>query len=55
MKHLLLMLLFAAVASIVFAVVGRDSSSPQLKYGLKIFLEFVVIGLGLSWLIYFIP
>jgi hypothetical protein len=49
------MLLFAAVASIVFAVVGRENSAPQLKYGFKIFLEFVVIGLGLSWLIYFIP
>jgi hypothetical protein len=49
------MLLFAAVASIVFAVVGRDNTSPQVRYGVKVFLEFVIIGLGLSWIIYFIP
>jgi hypothetical protein len=49
------MLLFAAVASIVFAVVGRENSSSQWSHGVKIFLEFVLIGLGLSWLIYLFP
>lgn len=55
MRHFLLMLLFAAFAALVFAVVGRDTPSAQMRYGVKIFLEFVLIGFGLAWVIYFTP
>jgi len=26
-----------------------------LSYGLKVFLEFLIIGLALAWVLYFIP
>ena len=49
------MVLFAALVSIVFGVVGRETPRGRLVYGLKIFAEFVGVGMALAWLLYFIP
>ena len=46
---------FAALASIVFGPVAKDSNRDRLMYGLKVFAEFMVIGLVLAWILYFIP
>ena len=55
MRHFLVMALFAALASIVFGAMTKDTTRERLIYGLKVFAEFMVIGLVLSWLLYFIP
>ena len=55
MRHLLVMALFAALAAIVFGAMAKDTSRERLIYGLKVFAEFMVIGLVLSWVLYFIP
>jgi hypothetical protein len=49
------MLLFAAIVAMVFGVVARDSGRESVIYGLKVFAEFVGIGLALAWLLYFLP
>ena len=49
------MTLFAALASIVFGAMGKDTTQERLLYGAKVFAEFMVIGLVLSWILYFIP
>jgi hypothetical protein len=49
------MALFAALAAIVFGAMAKDNSRERLIYGLKVFAEFMVIGLVLSWVLYFIP
>ena len=49
------MMLFAALASIVFGAMGKDTPQERLLYGVKVFAEFMVIGLVLSWILYFIP
>ena len=49
------MLLFAALVSVVFGVVGRPSARQRLTYGWKIFAEFVGVGLLLAWVLYWIP
>ena len=49
------MSLFAALAAIVFGAMAKDTSRERLIYGLKVFAEFMVIGLVLSWVLYFIP
>jgi hypothetical protein len=54
-RHLLVMALFAALAAIVFGAMAKDNSRERLIYGLKVFAEFMVIGLVLSWVLYFIP
>ncbi|HEV8430087.1 MAG TPA: hypothetical protein VGQ41_19450 [Pyrinomonadaceae bacterium] len=55
MRHFLVMALFAGLASIVFGAMAKDSTRERLIYGLKVFAEFMVIGLVLSWILYFIP
>lgn len=55
MRHFLVMMLFAALAAIVFGAVAKDTTSERWLYGLKVFAEFMIIGLVLGWLLYFIP
>jgi len=54
-RHFLVMALFAALAAIVFGAMQKDTTRERLIYGLKVFGEFMVIGLVLSWILYFIP
>jgi hypothetical protein len=53
--HFTLMVLFALLVAFIFGVVGREGEQGRLRYGLKIFLEFVGVGFVLSWLLYFVP
>jgi hypothetical protein len=46
---------FAALAGVVFGTVAKDSVRDQVVYGLKVFAEFMVIGLVLAWILYFLP
>ena len=47
--------MFAVITSVVFGTVSKDTSQERFIYGLKIFAEFMVIGLALSWALYFLP
>jgi hypothetical protein len=49
------MMLFAALASIVLGSMGKDTTRERWLYSLKVFAEFMLIGLLLSWILYFIP
>jgi hypothetical protein len=49
------MITFALLVAVVFGVVGRETGKERGLYGLKIFAEFVGIGLALAWLLYFLP
>jgi hypothetical protein len=54
-KHLLIMLLFAALVATVFGAVGRESRRESFLYGAKIFCEFIAVGMVLAWLLYWLP
>jgi hypothetical protein len=47
--------MFAFLTSIVFGTVAKDTTQDRFIYGLKVFAEFMVIGLALSWALYFLP
>ena len=55
MRHFLVMTLFAVFAAVVFGTVAKETNKDRFLYGLKVFAEFMVIGLVLSWILYFIP
>ncbi len=55
MTHFLLMLTFAGLVAVVFGCIGREGGRQRLRYGLKVFLEFVVVGIVLAWVLYFLP
>ena len=54
-SHLLLLLLFAALVSAVFAALSRDEPSAQLKTGAIMFGGFVGAAVLLGWLMYPFP
>ncbi|HKZ01561.1 MAG TPA: hypothetical protein VJ180_04945 [Pyrinomonadaceae bacterium] len=55
MRHFLVMASFALFAAIVFGTVAKETSRERFLYGAKVFAEFMIIGLALGWLLYFIP
>ncbi len=55
MRHLFWMAVFATLTAIVFGVVTKGSNRDRILYGLKVFGEFMLIGLALAWLLYFLP
>jgi hypothetical protein len=49
------MTLFAILSAVVFGAIAKDTSRERFLYGLKVFAEFMIIGLVLAWILYFIP
>lgn len=54
-SHLLWMLVFAALVSIVFAVLVREDPRAQLRTAALMFGGFAVTALILGWLMYPLP
>ena len=54
-SHLLLMVLFAFLVSLVFAALLRDEPREQLRTGAMMFGAFVAVGVALGWLMYPLP
>lgn len=55
MRHVLWMVVFAALTGIVFGVVAKGTDRQRALYGLKVFGEFVAIAFVLGWILYFLP
>lgn len=55
MRHFMVMMAFAILAASVFGTVAKHTNRERLMYGLKVFAEFMIIGLLLSWVLYFLP
>ena len=54
-SHLLLLVLFAAPVSAVFAALSRDEPRAQLRAGALMFAGFVLAAVLLGWLMYPLP
>ncbi len=54
-SHFLIMVLFAFLVSVVFAVLMKDDAREQFRLGGLIFAAFVVTALVLGWLMYPFP
>jgi heme A synthase len=54
-SHLLWLIVFALLVSIVFAVLLRDQPREQLKTGALMFGGFLAAALLLGWLMYPLP
>lgn len=49
------MVIFAVAVGVIFGIVGRTTWRERLRYGAKVFAEFTIVGLLLSWVLYFLP
>jgi hypothetical protein len=52
LSHFGAMLLFALLVSLVLACLTQRSSSGGVKYALWSFALFVLVGVGVAWLMY---
>lgn len=52
LTHFQAFLLFAAVISVAFGFLGRRQPKDRVKYILWSFLLFLVVGIGIGWLMY---
>lgn len=55
MTHLFWMSVFAGLTAVVFGVVAKGSPRHRVRYGLKVFAEFLLIALALGWVLSFLP
>lgn len=53
--HVGLMALFAFFVSVVFAALGKESVSDQVRMGVRLFAGFLAAGIGIGWLLYPLP
>jgi hypothetical protein len=53
--HLGLMVVFALLASTVFATLMRDEPREQLQLGARMFGGFVIGAIAAGWLLYPLP
>ncbi len=54
-SHFLLLIVFAFLVSVVFAVLMRDEPREQLRTGALMFGAFVAAAYVLGWLMYPLP
>jgi hypothetical protein len=54
-SHILLLVVFAFLVSLVFALLSKDDARAQLQFGARLFGIFVVSALVLGWLLYPLP
>jgi len=52
MGHFPALALFALFVSVALACISRRSTLGRIKYALWSFLLFIVIGVGIAWLMY---
>jgi len=54
-SHLVLLIVFSFLVSLVFAMLLRDDARAQLRFGGLIFGGFVASAIVLGWLMYPFP
>ena len=54
-SHLLILVVFAVLTSLVFAVLQRDTLREQVRLWVLLFLGFVGAALVLGWIMYPFP
>lgn len=55
LSHFQALVVFSAVVATVFAIVTKETSRDQLRYGLFVFASFLVVGIALGWIMYPFP
>lgn len=51
-SHIKAFLFFAAIISVAFGFLGRRQPKDRMKYILWSFFLFLVVGIGIGWLMY---
>ncbi|HET6143744.1 MAG TPA: hypothetical protein VG272_06320 [Candidatus Acidoferrales bacterium] len=52
LTHFGALVFFAAIVSVTFAFLSKRTNVERLKYSLLAFLAFLVVAIGIGWLMY---
>jgi hypothetical protein len=52
LTHFQTMVIFALAVSLAFAFLSKNTMSERLRYAVWAFLAFLVVALGIGWLMY---
>jgi multidrug transporter EmrE-like cation transporter len=52
LNHFEALVLFAATVSVAFAFLSKRTLGEQLRYAVWAFLGFLVVAIGIGWLMY---
>jgi hypothetical protein len=52
LSHFQTMILFALMVSLAFAFLSKHKLSEQARYAVWAFLAFLVVAIGIGWLMY---
>lgn len=55
LSHFEALLIFAVIVSTVFALITKSTPREQVRYGIFVFLSFLVVALAVGWLMYPLP
>jgi uncharacterized membrane protein len=54
-SHLVALVLFSSLTSTVFATLLRDDVRSRVRFGLVLFVSFIVSAVAVGWLMYPFP
>lgn len=54
-NHLLLLVIFSILTSLVFAYIAKTDTKARIKYFLYLFCSFVLLSIVVGWLMYPFP
>jgi heme A synthase len=52
LNHFQAMLIFALAVSLAFAFLSKNHMSERIRYAVWAFLAFLVVAIGIGWLMY---
>ena len=55
LSHFEALLIFAVIVSTVFALITKNTPRDQLRYGVFVFVSFLVVALAVGWLMFPLP
>jgi hypothetical protein len=55
LSHITALLVFSLFVSTVFALITKNEPREQFRYGVFVFLSFVVVAFVVGWIMYPLP
>jgi hypothetical protein len=52
LNHFQTLMLFALAVSVAFAFLSKQTAGEQIRYAILAFLGFLVVAVGIGWLMY---
>ena len=55
LSHIQALVIFALLVSTVFALITKNAPREQFRYGVFVFLSFLVVAFLVGWIMYPLP